>query len=54
MAQLRRVLPVSQTRLAEGAGHAWNGEPPLLFSATVRAWCIHGKVPNRLMDLTLP
>ena len=36
MAQLRKVLPVSQTRLAEGAGHAWNGELPLLFSATVR------------------
>ena len=54
MAHLQKVLPVSQTRLAEGAGHAWNGERPQLFSATVRAWCKDGEVPDRLTDLTRP
>lgn len=51
MEQLRDVLPVSQARLVEGVGHAWNGERPELFSATVRAWCTHGEVPDRLVDL---
>jgi pimeloyl-ACP methyl ester carboxylesterase len=49
--QLHQLLPVSQARLVEGVGHAWNGERPELFSATVRAWCTYGEVPDRLADL---
>jgi pimeloyl-ACP methyl ester carboxylesterase len=54
MAQLHHVLPVSQARVVEAVGHAWNGERPQLFSATVRAWCTLGEVPDRLMDLAIP
>jgi pimeloyl-ACP methyl ester carboxylesterase len=36
--QLHRMLPVSQARVVEGVGHAWNGERPGLFSATLKAW----------------
>ena len=53
MEQLRDVLPVSQARLVEGVGHAWNGERPELFSATVRAWCTRGEMPDRLVDLAV-
>jgi pimeloyl-ACP methyl ester carboxylesterase len=53
VAQLGQVLPVSQVRIVDGVGHAWNGERPQLFSATVRAWCTHGEVPDRLMDLAV-
>jgi pimeloyl-ACP methyl ester carboxylesterase len=51
--QLHQMLPVSQARIVEGVGHAWNGERPELFSATVKAWCGLGEVPERLVDLAI-
>jgi pimeloyl-ACP methyl ester carboxylesterase len=53
MARLHQVLPNSQARLAKGVGHAWNGERPDLFAATVRAWCAQSELPDELMNLTI-
>ncbi|MGM4922860.1 alpha/beta fold hydrolase [Tardiphaga sp. 804_B3_N1_9] len=53
MARLRQVLPNSQARLAKGVGHAWNGERPDLFAATVKAWCAQRELPDELMNLTI-
>jgi pimeloyl-ACP methyl ester carboxylesterase len=49
--QLHQMLPVSQARIVAGVGHAWNGERPELFAATVKAWCTRGDVPEQLADL---
>jgi pimeloyl-ACP methyl ester carboxylesterase len=53
MARLRQVLPNSQARLANDVGHAWNGERPELFAATVRAWCAQRELPDELMNLMI-
>jgi pimeloyl-ACP methyl ester carboxylesterase len=53
MARLRQVLPNSQARLVKGVGHAWNGERPDLFAATVKAWCAQSELPDELMNLTI-
>lgn len=49
MAVLADVLPDSQQRWAKGCGHAWLGERPDLFAATVSAWCLAGPLPAELM-----
>lgn len=49
MAVLQNTLPHAQQRWAPGTGHAWNGERPELFTATVRAWCEGRALPDELV-----
>jgi hypothetical protein len=43
----------AQARLAKGVGHAWNAERPDLFTATVKAWCAQGELPDELINLSI-
>ncbi len=47
---LRRRLPVAEARLAPDCHHAWSGEKPVLFSATVAAWVRGQPLPGELLD----
>ena len=47
---LRQRLPVADARLAPDCHHAWSGEKPELFSATVAAWVRGQPLPGELLD----
>ena len=47
---LRQRLPVAEARLAPDCHHAWSGEKPALFSATVAAWVREQALPGELLD----
>ena len=47
---LRQRLPVADARLAPDCHHAWSGEKPELFSATVAAWVRGQSLPSELLD----
>jgi len=48
---LRAALAHSQARVAPSCHHAWSGENPELFSATVDAWIKNIALPTALLPL---
>lgn len=48
---LEQRLPHAEARLAPGCHHAWSGERPELFSATVDAWLMEDELPPELEPL---
>jgi pimeloyl-ACP methyl ester carboxylesterase len=51
LARIAAVFPYGAARVAPGVGHAWNGQKPELFAATVRAHVAGDPLPEDLVSV---
>jgi len=48
---LRDTLPHAEAAIAPGCHHAWSGEKPALFTATVQAWLDGSALPEEMLPV---